>query len=251
MSLKEKVNCSQCNAEIMRIKWNYGKKRPIKEFFCDNDCKGAWQKAQREALGYTKEWLMDQYWTQNKSANDIAREIGRNSKRVWEWIKDYGIETRPRGHDERQHIKKGVATFLGKKHRKESKEKIRQARLKDKHVPYLKDGIHWMHHPDFKKSDHPASKGGISPERQAFYATEEWANAVKQVWKRDNATCQRCGKYHNSKEARGTFHIHHIVSFIVKEHRANPDNLILLCKDCHRWVHSNRNKTKELIKEYI
>jgi predicted HNH restriction endonuclease len=50
-------------------------------------------------------------------------------------------------------------------------------------------------------------------------------------------------------ESRGTFHIHHVVSFMVRELRAEPDNLVLLCKKCHLFVHSRKNKTSEFIKE--
>jgi hypothetical protein len=64
-----------------------------------------------------------------------------------------------------------------------------------------------------RKGDQPAWKGGITPERQQFYSTEEWSDAVKGVWKRDNAICQNCKKHHNTTKSRGTFHIHHIVSF--------------------------------------
>ena len=34
-----------------------------------------------------------------------------------------------------------------------------------------------------------------------------------------------------------------------EELRAEPDNLVLLCKKCHLFVHSRKNKTSEFIKE--
>lgn len=248
MASRSKVQCSQCGASIFRVTWNYGKNRPISEFFCDTSCKGAWQKAQREALGYTKEWLEQEYVTKGRSANDIAREVGRDPKRVWEWIRDYGLPTRPRGSHPNSNFPKGHKIGVGKKISDEHKEILRQARLKDGRIPCMKDGVHWLHHPDFK-GKHPQWKGGITPERQAFYATQEWVEAVKAVWARDNATCQRCGKHHNEAKNRGTFHIHHIISFMHREYRADVDNLVLLCKQCHRWVHSKENTLKELIKE--
>jgi hypothetical protein len=244
---KEKVNCSFCGKEIYRLKWNYSKKRPIKEFFCDNKCKGGWQKKQRELDGFTKEWLVDEYINKNRSMNDIAREIGRDPKRVWEWAKDYGIKTRPKGTDYGQNFKKGhVSYWKGKKLPDSTKEKIRQSSIKDGRVPYLKDGIHWLKHDGAKPG---TWKGGVTPDRQAVYSSNEWCEAVKTVWKRDNAICQRCGKHHNTTKARGTFHIHHIVSFKNKEKRTDVNNLILLCKECHRWVHSNKNTNKEFIEE--
>lgn len=38
------------------------------------------------------------------------------------------------------------------------------------------------------------------------------------------------------------FAVHHALTFQVKETRAEPDNLILLCRHCHFWVHGKENK---------
>lgn len=247
MSVRANVNCSQCGSMINRVTWNYRKNRPITEFFCNNDCKGAWQRAQREALGFTKEWLETEYCIKRRGANEIAKEIGRDAKRVWEWIRNYGIETRGRGEDPKVQFQRGKpSAFKGRSHTDAVKSLIRECRIADGRVPYLVDGKHWIHATGRK----PATwKGGISPERPAFYATAEWKEAVKVVWRRDGAKCQICGKHHNDAESRGTFHIHHIVSFLVKELRADPDNLVLLCKKCHQWVHSRSNIERIFIKE--
>ena len=102
---------------------------------------------------------------------------------------------------------------------------------------------------DFKKSiakeNHPYWKGGITPDRQDFYSTSEWKKVYPQVWKRDKAICQKCGIEKNNDIQ---FHIHHIVSFQDKSLRCDINNLVLLCKDCHIFVHSNSNISKEFIK---
>lgn len=235
---KQSFNCSQCGSVVTRCPINPVTKLPIKNFFCDNDCKGRWQVEKREALGFTKDWLIDQYVTKGKDTNLIGREIGRDGHSVWNWIKGYGIPTRPRGHLTSNLVQDG-SSFRGKKHTAKSKEKIRLAALADGRVPFLKNGKHWLK--SVPKEQHPKWKGGLAPARQALYASEEWSDAVKAVWKRDNATCQLCKKHHNTAESRGTFHIHHIVPFEVEALRAKVDNLVLLCKYCHRFVHGKDN----------
>lgn len=244
-TIRKKVKCSQCGEGITRVVWNYGKNRPIENFFCNNDCKGLWQKAQREALGYTKEWLYQKYIIEGLDCTQISKIVNRNSKQVWNWINDYGIPTRKRGHDTSKLCKDG-SVWKGRKHKASTKKLIRQARINDGHVPYLQNGQHWLTGKD--SSDHPCWKGGITPLRQAVYSSEEWVEAVKKVWARDNAICQRCGKHHNQAEVRGTFHIHHIVSFENEDLRTDPDNLVLLCDKCHRWVHGKKNIKKDFIK---
>lgn len=245
---KTNAACSQCgNSNLKRWPINPATKKPIQNFFCDKACKGAWQRAQREALGYTKDWLIDQYGTQGKSANQIGREIGRDGKRVWEWITDYGIDTRKRGHNHEKNLPKDGRSFLGMRHSEETRAKLSEISKADGRVPWGKGNEpYWK---GVTGKDHPSFKGGLTPERQAFYSTTEWAEAVKAVWSRDNATCQRCGKHHNEAKNRGTFHIHHIVSFMVREKRSDPNNLVLLCRPCHLWVHSRKNKTKQFIGE--
>ncbi len=235
---KVKTSCALCGKEIDRI--------PTKTntSFCDNHCKGQWQTLQRENLGFTKDWLVDQYFNQGKTCNDIAREIGRDAKRVWEWFKQYGIEVNKRGANWQKNLDITGSSWIGRKHKAESKVKIREARIRDGHVPYLKNGQHYM--VGMKSEDHPSWKGGITPERQGVYSSLEWRDSVRQVWKRDNATCQRCRKHQNDyRETK--FHIHHIESFMIKDLRCEVDNLVLLCPDCHHFVHSKENKKNEFL----
>jgi hypothetical protein len=243
---KKSCNCSQCGVQLMRWPVNPNTKLPIKNFFCNNTCKGAWQIAQREALGFTKDWLIDQYIKQGKDANQIGREIGRDGKSVWNWLSMYQIQTRPRGYDT-THLPKDGSTFRGRQHSEATKKKISEIAIADGRVPWGKNNEpYWR---GKKGNEHPSFKGGLTPERQAVYSSQEWVESVKFVWARDNATCQCCGKHHNTEENRGNFHVHHIVSFQVKELQTKPSNLVLLCKDCHKFVHSKKNVNKQFIKE--
>jgi len=91
--------------------------------------------------------------------------------------------------------------------------------------------------------DNPNWRGGITPERQSIYQSEDWKSLVSKVWKRDKATCKRCGVHRNDVD----MDIHHIIPFYYVDHRLDLDNLILLCKECHHWVHSNQNKDDDFI----
>lgn len=59
----------------------------------------------------------------------------------------------------------------------------------------------------------------------------------KEVFKRDNWTCQRC-------DSIKSLHCHHIEGAVQQPMLANdPENCITLCKSCHRWVHSKEGCT--------
>jgi hypothetical protein len=96
-----------------------------------------------------------------------------------------------------------------------------------------------------KGSKNPAWKGGVTPERQKVYKTEEWQKLVKRVYKRDGHTCQLCGI---GNVSRVSFHAHHIRSWAkYPELRLDPSNLVTLCGVCHRWVHSRKNVSRKFL----
>lgn len=214
-------------------------------FFCDaKSCKAKWQIGEREKLGYTKEWLEHQYIELGKTANQIAKEIGRDPKRVWEWIRNYGLETRSRGSYVLNQFPKGREPWSKGKHLSdETKQKIREGQIKNSHLR----GKFGKDHPRFGLR--PKSwKGGIAGLRQTVYGTHKWKECVKAVWKRDDATCQRCNlRKNNAKEI--PFDIHHIVSFEVAELRTEVSNLVLMCEPCHYWAHTKKNQPNQFIKE--
>lgn len=81
----------------------------------------------------------------------------------------------------------------------------------------------------------PNWKGGISYDRG-----ENWRQQSNLARKRDNYTCQQCGK---QKFTRPRFPVHHIVPFrefsIERYEEANKlENLITLCTSCHMKTES-------------
>lgn len=153
------LSCAICGASFNRsiCKTSLGVPR-----YCGINCKS---EAQRRSKPVTKEWLEQKYLIEKLGCPEISKLVNRNSKRVWEWIVDFGIPTRSPGAESgAKSFKPGQKSlFAGKKHTDETKKLFRDLRLKD-----------------------PL--------------------------------------------------------------RSEPSNLILLCRDCHLWIHSNENAKQDFIK---
>lgn len=160
---------------------------------------------------WNKQWLVNEYLTLGKSSSDIAKEQGCLDTNIHYFLKKFGIKTRS----------------------------VSEARKKKYWGQVGVDNPMWNKRGELN----PRWLGGITPERQSFYTSQEWKIACSKVWKRDNAICQRCG----IEKSDMPFHIHHIKSFADKELRADINNLILLCEACHQWVHSKGNKNYDYI----
>ncbi len=164
-------------------------------------------------LYWEKEWLYQEYIVKQRSASEIAAEFDCSENNILAFLHKLGIPTRT----------------------------ISEARK----VKYW--GSYGSTNPMYEKtgSQNPNWKGGITAERQAFYSSREWASAVSAVWQRDEAKCYECGV----KSKRATMHIHHLVSFACGHLRCELSNLMLLCRDCHEWVHSSENSEGHYINE--
>lgn len=168
----------------------------------------------KEKPFWDKYWLISNYIDKKRSALEIAGEFGVTENAILFWLKKHSIKTR-------------------------TMKEIRETK---------KWGLSGSDNPMWNKKGelNPNWRGGITPERNAFYSSQEWKKACSSVWKRDKATCKRCGT--TKKEFPDIpFHIHHIKSFKYKELRAEVNNLILLCEICHHWVHSRRNENNEFL----
>lgn len=232
--------CSLCSKEMVRLM-----QPGVKLHFCGMPCKAEWQRRQRPV---TVEWLRQKYVDEGFNTTQIAAMVGRDPKSVWFWLKGSGIQTRPRGGftAPARFVKGRPSLFLGRKHTPETRQKLRDISLADGRVPFLKNGVH--HLLGHRGEGHPNWKGGHTPERQAFYASDAWKLACKAVWSRCRGACDRCG-VRQVDETRGLFHIHHIIPFADVTLRAEPTNLAFLCIECHHFVHSKKNVNHEFIRE--
>jgi len=97
-------------------------------------------------------------------------------------------------------------------------------------------------------------KGGITPKNKLERGTSQYKEWRKQVFERDNYTCQCCGSY------GGKLNAHHKENFSNNHDlRFDIDNGITLCKNCHHPnikgsfhnVYGTKNNDSEQLKEYI
>jgi len=163
---------------------------------------------------WDKEWLYDQYITCGRSAKEIANGGGVTENAIFYWLHKHKIKRR--NISEARAIK-----YWGSKGT---------------------DNPMWNRRGELN----PRWLGGVTPERQAFYTSEEWRKACSAVWKRDGAICQRCGLYREDALDM-PFHIHHIQSFANKDLRADVSNLVLLCETCHWFIHSRENVDRDYL----
>uniref|UniRef100_A0A6M3KTS9 Putative homing endonuclease n=1 Tax=viral metagenome TaxID=1070528 RepID=A0A6M3KTS9_9ZZZZ len=98
-------------------------------------------------------------------------------------------------------------------------------------------GQHSSPKTEFKRGEHPSPDtefkesipGGVSSEDMQIRNSPEYRYWRSAVYKRDDYTCQQCGKRGGRLEA------HHIKPFATHpELRLDVDNGFTLCKSCHR-----------------
>lgn len=69
-------------------------------------------------------------------------------------------------------------------------------------------------------------------QKERKYRLAEWLVKIKEIYKRDNYTCQTCGK------KGGLLNCHHILPWSGNPELAfDNENLITLCVPCHSRVH--------------
>ena len=117
---------------------------------------------------------------------------------------------------------------------RETKEKIRntlkKAFLENKLIPWWikRNEPHPMQREEIIKN-HPCYKGGRTPPHHLRLLKQSWKKIIKNVYKRDNYTCQECGK------RGGLLHAHHILPYSLTKDNSLI-NLITYCNRCHPQI---------------
>lgn len=191
------------------------------------------------------------YIDERKGCPEVARIIHASVKTVRKWLITAGIEIRKRGNNPAVQFKKGErSAFAGRKLSSEARAKIGAATRARPNFGFMQNGVHYLS--GAPPEANPNWKGGLTPERQAFYRSPEWKLACRIVWHRADGCCERCSAdYREADRSTTRFHVHHIISFQVREFRAAPSNLALLCPACHFFVHGKQNVSREFLPPLI
>ena len=73
-----------------------------------------------------------------------------------------------------------------------------------------------------------------------FYHSQQWQRMRQRILRRDAYMCQNCKRYGKQIEAVEVHHIQHLED--CPELALDPDNLISLCRKCHRKAHPEKVK---------
>ena len=94
---------------------------------------------------------------------------------------------------------------------------------------------------------HPCYNPNLTQEeREQGRNIEGYRDFIKEVYKRDNYTCQCCGD-----NKGGNLNAHHIYGYAeYKDLRTDIDNLVTLCEDCHKRYHKQYGYTNNNYKDF-
>ena len=102
--------------------------------FCSRAHADEWMRRDIPDAAALRAW----YWDDRLTANDIARKVDRDPKRVWEWLKAAGIETRPRGAASGHGFQPGQVSCVQRAHPHNGwpRQAIQSARLRTPREAY-------------------------------------------------------------------------------------------------------------------
>lgn len=265
-----KIKCDFCGdiaeKEIGNV---YKNKKHYCSRQCDSKDKAKMAKEKFELLlgGIdAKDYLYQEYVVERKSTREIAKNVYGSDKRytsILRWIKTLGLKEELRHGSEaiktqwinnpkrkkeqgeliKKHLGAGTPSrmkLIKKMNTIEYKEKSRVAKLGKNNPMY---GVTGENHPHWNPSL-------TDEERLLKRKVPQNYKWIRDVYERDNYTCQCCG-YDNG----GTLIAHHLNSWHWdKDNRFNIENGVTLCESCHHIFHKEygyKDNTKEQFLEYL
>ena len=284
------VECDFCHTLNQMPYRNYFQLRG-NQYCCPNCLKH--MKKQRDENGNlqfieipyrNKEWLYNEYIIKNRNAKDIAEECNINVRTLREWISILDIEKYNTIEEKLpseilynlyfvQHL---TSSQIGEMYNVSDGTIISLIKKYGYKIPTRSEliNIYYNEKNGYEKVRKTQStmenriksscrQRGISIEEFKGFSTNEQHMArnntfykewVINVFKRDNYTCQCCGK------RGGNLNAHHLYNFSeYEELRYEVSNGITLCEKCHlikypnsfHSIYGERNNTPEQITEYI
>jgi len=191
-------------------------------------------------------WLRQKYEEEGLSTYQIGAIVGRDPKNVYTKLVEFGIPRRSTFHKIVELAASGAPRTRGWKRTEEGR--LQSVMAASRPQPKLRGEGNGMY--GRKGADHHNFRGGTTPERQAMYASAEWAAVVRLVMERDGYKCVHCGDGNKRATFKGksTLCVHHVKSWAAHPAlRLDAGNLLTMCEKCHRWVHSKNNVNGDYI----
>ena len=178
-----------------------------------------------------KEILENLYIKELKSTREIAKILGCSRSAVINWLKKYEIPMRTISESNHNYFKyKGGKKIQSEKVKKDwENDKYRNLQSEIKKELFKNNSeLKIQHSAKMQGIDISEWNGFSELETRRIRKSSDYKNWQNEVFKRDDYTCQCCGK------RGGVLHAHHLESF-----SDNPDlrfdisNGITLCENCH------------------
>ena len=226
------------------------------------------EKSMAEGKPYlNKTWLYAEYWGKGRSSEDIGKQFGVSGENICAVMDRRGIPMRNRRWTQKQ-IQQVLRLSEEGKTFKEISDAI-EGKTYDAVRNLAYKGLHLRSSYDPAVRDETtrrkisASLQGVSEEEwdgfiesvnSLIRKSVEYQKWRKEVWERDNYTCQKCGT-RNGRGKRVYLVAHHIQSFNKHpQFRMALENGITLCKKHHLEFHNRYgrgNNTKKQLNEYL
>ena len=201
----------------------------------------------------TKDFLIKEYIENSKSAIEIARELNCSSSLIYTYLEKNNIHRRSLSQ---ANIGKQINNTNAIKHGETIKKHYCNI-CKSQEITYQtwKYGLGMCSHCGNKGKYNGSYVDGRSSLTQLIRNLPENKRFIKLIFKRDNYTCQECGRIGDKLEAHHKREFHIILAEFLKEYDQfspiedketlvrlamkykyfwNIDNGITLCKECHK-----------------